>query len=173
MNREEFLQGLKNALSGAVPPSVLQENLRYYDDYIKTELQNGRTESQVMEELGDPRLIARTILDTTPGAEEGAYEEYRAYGSYVSDGSGRDRVEHDASGESYGRAGRNFSGMRGNVHYYDLNKWYWKLLGILLVIGIVMMIVMVVSGILSLVIPLLPLLLAVTLVMWIVRGPRR
>ena len=34
MNREEFLRGLENALSGNVPPSVVRDNLRYYDDYI-------------------------------------------------------------------------------------------------------------------------------------------
>lgn len=165
MNREEFLQGLQSALSGAVPPAVLRENLRYYDDYIRTEVQNGRSESQVMEELGDPRLIARTILDTTPGAEEGSYEEYRPYGSYVSDGSQR-----SGSGEADGSTSDSF---RGGIHYYDLNKWYWKLLGIVLVIGVVMLFVMVVSGILSIVIPLLPLFIIVMFVMWFVRGPHR
>ena len=39
--------------------------LRYYDDYIRSERQKGRSEADIMEELGDPRLIARTILDTS------------------------------------------------------------------------------------------------------------
>ena len=39
MNREEFLRGLENALSGNVPPSVVRDNLRYYDDYIRSERQ--------------------------------------------------------------------------------------------------------------------------------------
>ena len=64
MNREEFLRGLENALSGNVPPSVVRDNLRYYDDYIRSERQKGRSEADIMDELGDPRLIARTILDT-------------------------------------------------------------------------------------------------------------
>ena len=81
MNREEFLRGLENALSGNVPPSVVRDNLRYYDDYIRSERQKGRSESDIMDELGDPRLIARTILDTTPGAAEGEYEEYHPFGS--------------------------------------------------------------------------------------------
>lgn len=58
MNREEFLRGLENALSGNVPPSVVRDNLRYYDDYIRSERQKGRSESDIMDELGDPRLIA-------------------------------------------------------------------------------------------------------------------
>lgn len=88
MNREEFLRGLENALSGNVPPSVVRDNLRYYDDYIRSERQKGRSESDIMDELGDPRLIARTILDTTPGAAEGEYEEYHPFGSFAGN-SGR------------------------------------------------------------------------------------
>jgi len=171
MNREEFLRGLQSALSGAVPPAVLQENLRYYDDYIRTEMQNGRTESQVMEELGDPRLIARTILDTTPGAEEGSFEEYRPYGSYVSDGS--DSGNGSYGNGSSGTGGSSSGGFRGGIHYYDLNKWYWKLLGVVIVIFVVMLFVMVVSGILSIVIPLLPLIFIVMFVTWFVRGRDR
>lgn len=172
MNREEFLRGLQSALSGAVPPAVLQENLRYYDDYIRNEVRNGRSESQVMEELGDPRLIARTILDTTPGAEEGNYEEYRPYGSYVSDDLGGGRSTGGSGTYGNGSTGTEDSSS-GGIHYYDLNKWYWKLLGIAIVIGVVMLFVMVVSGILSIVIPLLPLFLIVMFVMWFVRGPHR
>ena len=75
MNKDEFIQGLREALSGEVPPAVMRENQRYYENYIRTEMEKGRTESEIMEELGSPRLIARTIIDTTPGAGEGAYEE--------------------------------------------------------------------------------------------------
>ena len=67
MNKEDFLRGLQNALSGEVPPMVVRDNLRYYDDYIRTEIQKGRGEDQVMEELGDPRPIARTIIDRGSG----------------------------------------------------------------------------------------------------------
>lgn len=41
MNREEFLRGLENALSGNVPPSVVRDNLRYYDDYIRFRASEG------------------------------------------------------------------------------------------------------------------------------------
>jgi len=151
MNREEFLQGLQNALSGEVPQNVVQENLRYYDDYIRGERQKGRTEEDVMSELGDPRLIARTIVDTTPGAGEGAYEE----------------------SVSYDNAGSEQTGGNSRIHYYDLSKWYWKLLGIVIVVMVVMFLVAIVGGILSLLIPMLPMLLTVMIIMWIVRGPRR
>lgn len=164
MNREEFLQGLQKALSGQIPPSAVQENLRYYDDYIRTEVRKGRTESEVMEELGDPRLIARTIVDTTPGAGDGAFEEYRSFGAGAS-GDGyqqytREEEREDAAG-------------RGSIRYYDLNKWYWKLLGIVLVIAVVTLVIAVIGGILTLVIPMLPAISLAVLIMWFLRGPRR
>lgn len=176
MSREEFLRGLQNALSGEVPLTVVRDNLRYYDDYIRTEVQKGRAEEQVMDELGDPRLIARTIIDTTPGAGEGDFEGYRSFGSFGYGGSGDEGQTFSDSQTSSGRSGENGTfrqNMGSNIHYYDLNKWYWKLLGIVVVILIVMLVLMVIGGFLSIMIPLLPIIIAVMVVMWIVRGPNR
>lgn len=160
MNRGEFLQGLQKALSGQIPPTAVQENLRYYDEYIRTETGKGRTESEVMEELGDPRLIARTIVDATPGAGEGAFEEYRFFGN---GGGYQTYTQEDEREETAGH---------GSFRYYDLNKWYWKLLGIVLVIAVLTLVIAVVCGILTLVIPMLPAIILVMLIMWFVRGPR-
>ena len=166
MNREEFLRGLENALSGNVPPSVVRDNLRYYDDYIRSEHQKGRSESDIMEELGDPRLIARTILDTTPGAAEGEYEEYHPFGSFAGN-SGRTSQQEEPQQAQYG----NYGGT-GNIHYYNLNTWYWKLLAFVVVILFFTLVLTIIGGILTLVIPLLPVIGIVILVMWLVRGPR-
>ena len=166
MNREEFLRGLENALSGNVPPSVVRDNLRYYDDYIRSERQKGRSESDIMEELGDPRLIARTILDTTPGAAEGEYEEYHPFGSFAGS-SGRTSQQEEPQQAQYG----NYGGT-GNIHYYNLNKWYWKLLAVVIVILFFTLVLTIIGGILTLMIPLLPVIGIVILVMWLVRGPR-
>lgn len=167
MNKEDFLRGLQNALSGEVPPTVVRDNLRYYDDYIRTELQNGREEDRIMADLGDPRLIAKTIIDTTPGAGEGGFEEYRLFGNFGY-GSGSSAENRNGAGEQ-GRADSHQTN-RGNIHYYDLNKWYWKLAGIVLLILIVMIIVMLISGFLSIVIPLLPFILIGILIMWFLGG---
>ena len=34
MTREEFLQGLKEALDGNMDASAIQENLNYYNEYL-------------------------------------------------------------------------------------------------------------------------------------------
>lgn len=160
MSREEFLQGLQETLSGEVPPQTVRENLKYYDDYIRAETGRGRPEKEVMEELGSPRLIARTIIDTTPGAGDGAYEEYRTAGGYTRE------KESDAGTENVS----GFGGRSGNIHYYDLNKWYWKLLAVLVPILIIAVVLMIIGGILSLVIPLLPIFILIGLVMYFFKG---
>ena len=62
MNRDEFLRTLREALSGEIPPNIIEENIRYYDAYIADEVRKGRTEEEVIEELGGARVIAKTIM---------------------------------------------------------------------------------------------------------------
>lgn len=162
MNKEEFLRGLQTALSGEVPPTIVRDNLKYYDEYIRTEQNNGRMETDIMDELGDPRLIAKTIIDTTPGGGEGGFEEYRSFGNFgYGDSSGTENG-------SYAQKER----QQGNIHYYDLNKWYWKVAGVVILIFVVMLMVMLISGFLSIVIPLLPVILLIMVFMWFFQGPR-
>ena len=68
MNKQEFVDRLRMALNGRVSPGLVMDNVNYYQDYINTEIRKGRTEEEVLESLGDPRLIARTLLDTETGA---------------------------------------------------------------------------------------------------------
>ena len=56
MSRQEFLQRLRDTLTGEVPGNVIEENIRYYDDYIRTETAGGQTEDEVTGAIGDPRL---------------------------------------------------------------------------------------------------------------------
>lgn len=65
MDRETYLKELRIALQGQISQEKVNEHLRYYENYIIEESRKGRTESQVMEDLGNPRLIAKTIIDTT------------------------------------------------------------------------------------------------------------
>ena len=177
MSKNEFIQGLEAALSGNVPPETVRENLIYYRDYIRTELEKGRTEQDIMDELGDPRLIARTIMDTTPGAEEGAFEPYHFRGFFgegsqtgsYSQGSGYGQDSSYSQNDGYTQG----SGSRGHVHYYDLNKWYWKLLAVVVVVLFLMLLFTLITGVLSRVLPMLPVLGLIAVIMWFVGGRRR
>lgn len=64
MEKTEFLEQLRQSLSGRIEADKVTDHLRYYEDYINTQMRLGRTENEVLDSLGSPRLIARTITDT-------------------------------------------------------------------------------------------------------------
>lgn len=77
MTKRDFLEKLSFSLNGRVNPAAVTEHVRFYEDYINTEIRKGKKESEVLDLLGDPRLIARTIAETegsqTSGAGGGSY----------------------------------------------------------------------------------------------------
>lgn len=81
MTEQQFLNILEQTLSGEIPAHEVRSNLQYYRDYINSK-KSVKSEEEVMLELGDPRLIARTIIDTYrlnhPGMQfEGSKESYQ------------------------------------------------------------------------------------------------
>ncbi len=154
MSRQESLRRSRDTLTGEVPGNVIEENIRYYDEYIRTEAAKGLTEDEVIGSIGDPRLIAKTIME----AEENAREEGRqyTYGSYQD--AGRTVYEEDDRTENY--------------HRIDLSKWYWKLAAILVVIIFAVLVFGIITGVLSLLIPLMGPILMVALIFWIIRRSR-
>ena len=83
MNKDEFLRRLEEALSGEVPASVIRDNLNYYADYLSQELGKGRTMDEIIEEIGEPNIVARTIIDSAePGKlSERLHAEYPLFRS--------------------------------------------------------------------------------------------
>lgn len=69
MLKQDFLDILRNALSGHLGTSELNENLNYYEGYINAQVRQGRSEEEVLVELGDPRLIARSIKTAAKHAD--------------------------------------------------------------------------------------------------------
>lgn len=65
MTKEEFIKELRESLYTEIPSIEIENNVRYYNEYIDNQTSSGKTMNQVMEELGDPRLIARTITETS------------------------------------------------------------------------------------------------------------
>lgn len=61
MSREEFLKKLNDSLSESLDRDKVNEQIDYYDNYISDEIKKGRSEKEILLELGDPRLIAKTI----------------------------------------------------------------------------------------------------------------
>ncbi len=70
MNKKEFLDILYEQLSGQMPEGNVAAHVQYYRNYIEEEQHKGRSEGDILNELGDPHLIARTLLDTEAPHQE-------------------------------------------------------------------------------------------------------
>ena len=106
--KREFLEDLRKYLSGKLPESTVDGHVAYYRNYIENEIKNGRSEAQVMSGLGDPRMIGRTILDTSPEQQSSGYE-YSAY-----------RTDNDGS-ESQKKRKKSQTGC-----FFDTSTVFWK-----------------------------------------------
>ena len=78
MDRIEFIDKLQRALAGGLNSGQVAENVRYYQEYIDSEIRKGRSEEDVMAQLGDPRLLARSIIEANKraGTSYGSNREY-------------------------------------------------------------------------------------------------
>ncbi|GHU45078.1 hypothetical protein FACS1894111_13210 [Clostridia bacterium] len=81
MTRQEFLEEIRRSLQGEISQAQVSEHLLYYDHYMMEEVAKGKSEEEVIAELGNPRLIAKTLIDT--GNQTTAYEEYDSRQSEV------------------------------------------------------------------------------------------
>lgn len=79
MNKYDFITELQRHLTGKVSVQKVQELTRYYQDYIDTEIRKGKTEEEVLSSLGEPRLLAKSIV-MAEGADDYSQGDYREYG---------------------------------------------------------------------------------------------
>ena len=142
MTKNDFLDKLRLALNGKVSASLVQENMTYYNEYIDAQIRMGRSEQEVMEMLGDPRLIAKTIVETngTETVEESSYSN---------------RTSYDEA--SYGVL-ENEPSIRTTIP-----GWLWTIIVILIIICLISFVFSVVSFLLPIVLPVLIVLFVVKL----------
>ena len=135
MGREEFIEILQRTLAGSSTSSTVNENIRYYQDYIDLEMRGGRSEEEVLTELGDPRLLAKTIL-------EAKKYEGQNYGRNMPN---YDEV-YDEDGQSTHEANRS-----GNGKIYQVPLW---LIGII-VVFVLVAVLAIVGSVLSVFLPII------------------
>ncbi|MDO5351017.1 MAG: DUF1700 domain-containing protein [Lachnospiraceae bacterium] len=160
MDKNEFLEKLAKALAGQVPASVVEENINYYSSYISGEVQKGTPLQQVLDDLGDPRLIAKSIIDANGGGNDMA-------GFYEDSGRSGHRSQREPEKEDpFGQQSERFR----SFHF----SGFWGLLLLIVIVCCIFMVVgTVIGGIFLLIRPILLPLLIILLVYHMFRGPRR
>ncbi len=88
MTRDEFLRALSAKLSREMSQAEIAGQISYYQGYIDAEIAKGNAEEAVVASLGDPALIAKTLLNAprnpyAAGSMADSYEEgvYQAQNS--------------------------------------------------------------------------------------------
>lgn len=128
MNKQEFINKLRAALNGRIPAAKVEDTVSYYQDYINTEIRKGRSEEEVLQALGDPRLIARTIIQTSGSESSGVGGEYE-YDTAGGQGT------QGGYGEQSAYGGYRLGGFLGWLQ--RMPRWLVVLLAILVLIAIV------------------------------------
>lgn len=122
MSKTEFLDILYNQLSGQMPEGNVAAHVQYYRNYIEDEQQKGRTEIRYFKCLGDPRLIARTLLDTEVGA--GNPQNGSTYSAAYN--------EADSDYNKYDSSDSAQKHVKKSSFKLDLSTWYGKVAVILI-----------------------------------------
>lgn len=134
MTKREFLDTLRIQLEGALAPSQIEGHLHYYNEYISEAVASGKTEQEVLAELGSPALIAKTILNTAGAAQ--ASENYDS--AYQQNGYG-----YDTGGNNYGSQesdDRQSDYFGGKMHTWNVNTKVLKWV-VPIVVGVILFLV--------------------------------
>lgn len=128
MTKQTFLDELRMALSGKLGSSQIESHARYYEEYINAEIRRGKTEEEVLQALGSPRLIARSIIDAENGNTSSTQTNHS--GERASEGGTYRGAYYDGNTEYED------SDVRGYVHRKRINIPGW-LIALLLVLTVV------------------------------------
>ncbi len=142
MDRTEFIERLQRALAGGVNSSRVAENVQYYREYIDVEIRKGRSEKEVLESLGDPRLLAKSIIEANKRAG-------------ISEGTNR-MYDEEAGGDEYGDQEK-----AGTERAVRIPGWLILLITVVIFLLIIGVVFSVISFLAPIIIPVLIVVLAV------------
>lgn len=144
MSKQEFIDRLRTALNGRIAPGQVQENVNYYEDYINTQIRMGRSEEEVLNSLGDPRLIAKTIVETSGNGSNGAYESA------------------DYQNAGYRSGGYQDTSYHQQKKTFHMPGWLWGII-------VILVIVLIFSAVFSVLSFLAPVILPIIVVIFLVK----
>lgn len=167
MTKEEFLEGLKRALFSTGSQSLIEYNLDYYSSYIDGEIAKGRSMDDVMNELGDPRLIANSIKvaegysDVFVGLEDevidGNAGDYKENSDFEFNTKGFDKDYEDSHEEN------------GAFKIYNMTGKS-LILPLIIALAVLILVVVVIVAVFSFLAPVLLPIIAVLIALGIIKG---
>ena len=75
MNKETYIDALERKLWDRLDPDQLRDIISYYKDYFAMEAAKGISEEETIRKLGDPALLAKSILAAKGESAESEIEQ--------------------------------------------------------------------------------------------------
>ena len=133
---DDFLLALKENLNGQLSEEQIEYQLGLYRNYMQEEMEKGKTETQVLRKLGDPKLVSRMIIESYRKREKREEREKEQEPKTA------DEINAQIQNAEFGVHAEFKEGEGWDVRLgkFKLNSWYGTLtiLGIVLVIYIVL-----------------------------------
>lgn len=149
MRKTEFIQTLQGRLAETMDPAQVAKHVRYYEAYIAEQMADGMPEEEVLDRLGDPLLIAKTIMDTS----DQQMEREVIYES------------REDSAEDFYKEGWEDSGQMPDMHQTRISAQGGCLLAAIIVVLVITLVLWLVGSVISFLLPVLvPLLIIVMVV---------
>ena len=167
MTKEEFLEGLKRALFSTGSQSLIEYNLDYYSSYIDGEIAKGRSMDEVMNELGDPRLIANSIK-----VAEGYSDVFVGLEGEVIDGNAGDYKENsdfEFNTKGFDKDYEESHKENGAFKIYNMNGKS-LILPLIIALAVLILVVVVIVAVFSFLAPVLLPIIAVLIVVGLIKG---
>ncbi len=153
------MEKLQRALAGGLNSSQVTENVRYYQEYIDTEIRKGRSESEILTALGDPRLLAKSIIEANKraGKSGGTNQNYD------------EEIADDGVGQGYYRSYNHQRNEDRNPYEDTMNGKVFRMPGWLLLLIITVVVLLIIGVAFSLISVLGPILIPMLIVMLIIK----
>ncbi len=163
MSKAEFLEKLSEALRENMDDRSAYEHISYYSNYIDEEVRKGKSEEEVTLKLGNPRLIAKSIVDRGGYARNSS-----AYTSYDT---------KKADNTDYRYDNNQSKGFTFSINGKSINPMLAKVAGIVILVLLIALVCLVLWGIsmlvLKVIIPVLIVVFFVGLVMNIIKSSKK
>ena len=119
-------------------------------------MRKGKSEEEVLGMLGDPWILARTVIDAQDGTDRSTV--YEAGGSTYTDFESGRSIQQESGGQK--------------MHGFGFDTWWKKLLAVLAVIMVIVIIFSIITGIVSLLAPIVVPIIVIMIVIRLISGRR-
>ena len=158
MNKEMFLNILIQSLNGEVSPQIIEQNVKYYDQYIGKH--SKVEEKKILSELGDPRLIAKTIIE----AERVAKQK-----SIYGDETSKQRYQQDYNEWHDEQTSEHRNDRRKKFFYSNNNNLYYKIKFALILIIVIFVLIIISSILIRLLFIFFPIIILLLCILFLFR----